>query len=165
MIVTALKETALGVASAASYNYPAAAQHFAAAGLATGAAVAAGTGAMVVRGVAESRSGQSWEQIKGGGTSSSASPSGMARDNADRETARRNEESKREGNERQEVPVSWEHWRRDNAETQGAPRMQESNAPIHVTVNVEGLLYGDEARLGAAVDKAVRKGQRLGKRY
>ncbi|WP_434417807.1 hypothetical protein [Nannocystis pusilla] len=168
MIVTALKETALGVASAASYNYPAAAQHFAAAGLATGAAVAAGTGAVVVRGVTESRAGMSWDQIKGGGGSSGGSGgsnSGPVREQRDEDTARRREESKREGNERQEVPISWERHRRDNAETQQAPRMMESEGPIHVTVNVTGYVAGDAKEIGAALAKDIRKGGKLGKRY
>ena len=42
MILTALKEFALAIASAASFNYPGAAQHAAAGGLATAAAVVAG---------------------------------------------------------------------------------------------------------------------------
>ena len=42
MILTSLKEFALAVASAASYNYPAAAQHATAGGLAVAAAAAAG---------------------------------------------------------------------------------------------------------------------------
>lgn len=166
MIVTALKETALGIGAAASYNYPAAAAHFSAAGAAGFAAAAAGTGALVTRGVTEAVSGKSWDAIKGGGASGSGgtSAAGMARESQDKETARRNETSKQGGAPQRETPVSWEHWRRNDATSGNTPRMQETQAPLNVTVQVTGLVAGDERELGARIAKLVRQGEKLGRR-
>lgn len=161
MIVTALKETALGVASAASYNYPAAAQHFAAAGLAGAAAAAAGTGAVVVRGVAEERSGKSWSEIKGGTQSTASS---AEREKRDEDNARRNETSKREGNEYQEVPVSWEQYRRDNAEVSTGRTHDSAPQQQTVIVQVTGNVYGDAREIGTAVARDLRRAQTRGKR-
>jgi hypothetical protein len=71
MILTALKEFALAAASAASFNYPGAAQHATAGGLASAAAVAAG-----IAGAAATAAIPSSPSITSGGSSDGGSSSG-----------------------------------------------------------------------------------------
>ena len=76
MIMTSLKEFALAIASAASYNYPAAAQHATAGGLAAAAAVVAGGfGAGISASIP---SEPSISAPSGGGDSSSSSREGSS---------------------------------------------------------------------------------------
>jgi hypothetical protein len=157
MIVQAVVETALGLASAASYNFPGAAAHFAAAGAAGAAAVATGVaGAALGAGIdaAGARppakgSGSSASHTGGdaGGSSGSSATGGTPG---------------REGNEYQQVPVSYEQTRRGRDAPLTAPAAQ---APAtHVTVQVTGIVKGSAAQLGQEVSKWIRAGERGGKR-
>lgn len=152
MTVKALVEVALGVASAASYNYPAAAQHFTAAGLATGAAAAAGIAGAAIGAAVPSGGGSSASSGAGPGAGSipsSSSGSGS---------------SGRDGNERQDVPVSWTDQRGKAIDMPRQTAAPTTNHTSVVNVHVTGLIAGDEKKLGAEINRLADKGRLNGKR-
>jgi hypothetical protein len=150
MILKALEQTALAAAAVASYNYPKAAMHGTAAGLATAAAVAAGIGGAAAGAVADARRGPSSGGGSGGGGNSGGGgeESGVRVHKDEREL------------ERQEVPVSYEQGRRDNAMPRERPPTQ---LVLHVHGNVIG--EGGKRELGQYLRKAIAEGGSAGKRY
>lgn len=158
MLVKGAVETALMVASAASYNYPAAAMHGTAAGLAFGAAGAAGIAGAAIGAAVPSDSGAAAAAGgaglgSGGGASIPSSTGGGG------------SSSGREGNERQDVPISWVEQRSKSIDMPRSMPVQASNTQ-HVThVHVTGLMVGDQAKLGAVINEYAEMGRRHGRRY
>jgi len=154
MGIKALEEGVLAVASAASMNYPAAAAHGTAAGMALIAAGAAAGGA-----VGFTALGNSQAAAGGGGGSSSGSvpstPTGTGP--ISNGGAQRDSNKKLEG---QEVPVSYEERRRS------APQTPMGERPVVINVNV-GMMLGDKDKrqLGQDLTKLIRESDSSGRRY
>lgn len=151
MGIKGLEESVLAVASAASYNYPAAAAHGTAAGMAFAASAAAGVGAGALTAVGNARA----DSGSGGGVVPSA-PTGTAA------TATGGGVQRESGKklEAQEVPVSFEERRRS------APHTPMAERQIVINVNV-GTMLGDKDKrqLGQDLSKIIREAESAGRRY
>lgn len=151
MGIKGLEESVLAVASAASYNYPAAAAHGTAAGMAFAASAAAGVGAGALTAVGNARA----DSGSGGGVVPSA-PTGTAA------TATGGGVQRESGKklEAQEVPVSFEERRRS------APHTPMAERQIVINVNV-GTMLGDKDKrqLGQDLSKIIREAKSAGRRY
>ena len=147
-----LEESVLAVASAASYNYPAAAAHGTAAGMAFAASAAAGVGAGALTAIGNARA----DSGAGGGESVPSTPAGTGA-SATSGGIQRESGKKLEG---QEVPVSFEERRRS------APHASMSERQIVVNVTV-GTMMGDKDKkqLGQDLSKLIREAESAGRRY
>lgn len=154
MAAKAAEETVLGIAAAASYRYAAAAQHFAAAGMAAAIALGAFVGQKGVQATAEAGTGKSWSEIK-----QENADSGKKSDSKD--TSKPSTGGKSDGGssssgrdgEKLEVPVSFEERRRDDA----SMSERRTGGGISLTFNVGGNIIGDGGRkeLGRYVLKLI----------
>jgi hypothetical protein len=153
MILKALEETALGVAAAAGvFTAGFAAPHFIAAGVAAAAAAAAGGAQYGFHKLAVSQGfGKDKKESEKAGSGTSGGGGGGGG-------------SSREGNERQDVPVSWTETRRGAADMPRTTQAANSTTNNITHVHVTGLVAGDENKLGAELNRLAEKGRRLGRR-
>ena len=153
MIVKGAVELAFVAASAASFNPVGVAAHGTAAGLAFAAAGAAGIAGAAIGAAVPGDSGGSAGSagaVGGGGGAAAPRSSGGG--------------GGRDGNERQDVPLSFTDTRSKSIDM---PRATPSSTTNHATVTnvyVTGLVAGDENKLGAEISRLAEKGRRHGKR-
>lgn len=150
MGMVGLEESVLALASAASYNYPAAAAHGTAAGMAFAASAAAGVGAGAFTAIGNARADSGGESVPSTPTGTGASVTGGG--------IQRESGKKLEG---QEVPVSFEERRRS------APSMSATgDRPIVINVSV-GTMLGDKDKrqLGQDLSRLIREADSAGRRY
>jgi len=153
MIVKGAVELAFVAASAASFNPVGVAAHGTAAGLAFAAAGAAGIAGAAIGAAVPGDSGGSAGSagaVGGGGGAAAPRSSGGG--------------GGRDGNERQDVPLSFADTRSKSIDMPRATPSSTTNHAQVTNVYVTGLVAGDENKLGAEISRLAEKGRRLGKR-
>lgn len=158
MLAKGAEELALAAASAAMYNYPGAAQHGVAAGLAFAAAGAAQVGGMAVRGITSAATGKDWDSIKEE-NSESKSKKKKSEDTGTGDSSGSGSSRGQSDLEKQAVPVSYEETRRNSAV------MSLKRSGVNLTVNVGNLMGRDEKAFGQYLAKVLRDSLPAGKRY
>ncbi|MCY1055440.1 hypothetical protein [Nannocystis sp. SCPEA4] len=152
MILVSLKEFALAVASAASYNYPAAAQHAAAGGLAAAAAAAAGGAAAGINAsIPEAPPAPSTGGVGGAGEGRGGSGGGGRGPSGDGDD---------DG-----VPTSYydaDLWQR-RPDRMGRSGEAKSGQSVNITVN-GSIIGGSKEELGTELRRLIQSSERAGRK-